>query len=435
MSIVLIILCIGIIGLLVILIKLTKKNKEYESKYSKIIDINTETEKVKNELETIRSEFKLKKQIYDDLVQKVAIYDDEIELAELGFYKPIFDFDTPEKFKEQIEKVRDKQKQLVSSEKAIYCQIEWTVEGSKTKGKTFANRIIRLSSRAFNNECDAVIAKVKWNNIDKMIERIKKAYEAINKVNETNRVAISYEYLQLKLEELQLTYEYENKKQQEKEEQAEIRQRMREEAQLERDLADAEKEEEKYQKLLEKARKESEDATGEKLGTLNNKIKQLEEELKKAHEKSERAKSMAEQTKSGHVYVISNIGSFGENVYKIGMTRRLEPLDRVKELGDASVPFIFDVHAVIYSDNAPTLENKLHKTFDNKRVNLVNNKKEFFKISLNEIEKEVKKIAPNAEFIETIEAKEYKESLAIKIKQEAGNKASEELFKKFPDSI
>ena len=225
---------------------------------------------------------------------------------------------------------------------------------------------MKLSLRAFNGECDAVIAKVKWNNISKMEERIKKAYELINKLNETNNVGIYYTYFQLKLEELRLTYEYENKKQQEKEEQAEIRQRIREEAQLERDLLDAEKEEEKYQKLLEKAKKESEESTGEKLNSLNVKIKELEEELKKAHEKRERAKSMAEQTKSGHVYVISNVGSFGKNVYKIGMTRRLEPLDRVKELGDASVPFIFDVHAIIYSVNAPMLENQLHKLFDNK---------------------------------------------------------------------
>ncbi len=144
---------------------------------------------------------------------------------------------------------------------------------------------------------------------------------------------------------------------------------------------------------------------------------------------------MAEQTKSGHVYVISNVGSFGKNVYKIGMTRRLEPLDRVKELGDASVPFIFDVHAIIYSVNAPMLENQLHKLFDNKRVNLVNNKKEFFKISLDEIRKEVEKIMPNAEFIETIEAKEYKESLAIKIKKEQTNNMTHELFKKFPDEL
>lgn len=424
-----------IVCLLFLLIKYFKKTKDYESKYSKIINIDEETEKNKNELEKLKNEYKLKKEIYDELVQKVAIFDDEVELAEFGHYKPIFDFDTSEKFKEQIEIVKNKQKELIKTDRAILCNTEWTVSCSKAKGRVFTNKIMKLSLRAFNGECDAVIAKVKWNNISKMQERIKKAYDLINKLNETNNVGIYYSYFQLKLEELQLTYEYENKKQQEKEEEAEIRQRMREESQLEKDLADAEKEEEKYQRLLEKAKKESEESTGEKLDILNNKIKELEEELKKAHEKRERAKSMAEQTKIGHVYVISNIGSFGENVYKIGMTRRLEPLDRVKELGDASVPFIFDVHAIIYSENAPSLENQLHKIFDNKRVNLVNSKKEFFKISLDEIKVEVKKIMPNAEFIETIEAKEYKESLAIKMQEEQNKNKNHELFKKFPDEL
>lgn len=435
MDIVSIALSLAIICLIILLIKYIKKNKEYEVKYSEIINVDEETEKNQEELEKLKNEYKFKKEIYDELVQKVAIFDEEVELAEFGFYKPVFDFDTSEKFKEQIEIVKNKQKELIKNDKAILCNTEWTVSGSKSKGKVFTNRIIKLSLRAFNGECDAVIAKVKWNNVNKMIERIKKAYDLINKLNETNNIGIYYNYLELKIEELQLTYEYEYKKQQEKEEQAEIRQRIREEAQLEKDLVDAEKEEEKYQRLLEKAKKESEESTGEKLDILNNKIKELEEELKKAHEKRERAKSMAEQTKSGHVYVISNMGSFGENVYKIGMTRRLEPLDRVKELGDASVPFIFDVHAIIYSENAPSLENQLHKLFDNKRVNLVNNKKEFFKISLDEIKKEVEKIMPNAEFIETIEAKEYKESLAIKMQQEQNKSKNYELFKKFPNEL
>jgi len=124
---------------------------------------------------------------------------------------------------------------------------------------------------------------------------------------------------------------------------------------------------------------------------------------------------MAQQTKSGHVYVISNIGSFGDNVYKIGMTRRLEPLDRVKELGDASVPFIFDVHAMIYSDDAPALENSLHKLFDSQRVNLVNSRKEFFKVTLEEIELQAKKTSSSVEFIKTAEAKDYNESKAIRM--------------------
>lgn len=195
------------------------------------------------------------------------------------------------------------------------------------------------------------------------------------------------------------------------------------EAKLLQESEKATKEETKYQKLLDKAKAAVEHAAGEKLEALQDKIATLGLELDEAHAKSERAKSMAQQTKIGHVYVISNQGSFGEDVYKIGMTRRLEPLDRVKELGDASVPFIFDVHAMIYSEDAPTLENTLHKAFNNERVNLVNHRKEYFNVSLDSIEKEVKKLSPDANFVLTAEARQYRESQAIRAQRTENNLA------------
>jgi hypothetical protein len=140
-------------------------------------------------------------------------------------------------------------------------------------------------------------------------------------------------------------------------------------------------------------------------------------------------------TKSGHIYVISNIGSFGEDVYKIGMTRRLEPMDRVKELGDASVPFEFDVHALIHSENAPELENKLHKLFDNKRVNLVNNKKEFFNITLPEIEKAVKEFYGDIEFTKMAEAKQYRETISMRQKVNVKSTISEQTKSELPLAI
>ena len=436
MNLELIIAIIIIVGLIIFLIKVVQINKSYKSKYSDIINIDTETEKHRKELFQLKKDFLDKKQIYNNLVKDVAIYSDEMGLIELGFYKPIFDFDTSEKFKNIIQNIKNKQKTIISNKEAVYCSTEWSVEGSKAKGKTFSNKIIRLTSRAFNNECDAIIAKVKWNNVDRMILRIEKSFDMINKMNVTNSVVISYEYLNLKIRELQLTYEYAEKKQQEKEEQAEIRQQMREEAKLEKETENALKEEEKYKNLLDKAKKDAEKLSGDKLDALQSKLQELEKALQAAHQKSERALSMAQQTKAGHIYIISNIGSFGEDVYKIGMTRRLEPFDRVKELGDASVPFIFDVHAMIYSDNAPALEKQLHKKFDIQRVNLVNNRKEFFHVNLNDIKEEALKISPKAEFIETIEARDYRESIALRHKnKEANENSTIKLIDKFPNSI
>lgn len=267
-----------------------------------------------------------------------------------------------------------------------------------------------------------------------MEQRIEKVFNAINKLNASNKIYISEEYFELKLKELRLTHEYKEKKQQEKEEQAEIRRQMREEAKLEQEMEKAIKDEEKYQKLLEKAKADAEKMTGAKLESLKEKIALLDKELAEAKEKSERAKSMAEQTKIGHVYIISNIGSFGEDVYKIGMTRRLEPLDRVRELGDASVPFLFDVHAMIYAEDAPALEKSLHRSFDFKRLNLVNNRKEFFQTTLEEIKNETFKISPDAEFIKTAEARQYRESQAIRAQREEQNLKTS-VIDKFPNSI
>ncbi|GHB73184.1 chromosome segregation ATPase [Psychrosphaera saromensis] len=405
--------------------QLQNKVQEFEDKYSDVFDrektitsLDQEIAKKNNDINSLRSSYQQKKKIFDNLMAEAAIYDETIELADLGFYKPSFSFDHSEIYKEKINEIKAEQKIMVGDKAAITCTTEWSVEGSKVKGRTMTNRNIRMTARAFNNECDAAIGKVKWNNAQRMIERIHKAFDAINKLNESNMIFINDEYLDLKISELKLTHEYHEKRQQEKEEQAEIRQQMREESRLEKDMEEALKEEGKFQTLLDKATKQAQKSTGDKLSKLEEQIAKLHNELAEAHEKSERAKSMAEQTKAGHVYVISNVGSFGENVYKIGMTRRLEPLDRVKELGDASVPFLFDVHAMIYTENAPDLEKSLHNEFNDRRLNLVNSRKEFFDVELLEIEKVVKDKHGDAEFYITAEARQYNESRAIRANRE-----------------
>lgn len=264
----------------------------------------------------------------------------------------------------------------IKSERAIFCSTQWEVGGSRREGQKMTNHYMKLMLRAFNNECDSAVLKVKWNNIFNMEERIKKAFDAINKLGTIHNIQITDEYLNLKLDELHLAHEYQEKLYQEKEEQRQIREQMREEEKVRLEIARAQKEAEteeiRYQRALQQTQKELAKATGEELGKLNAEIRLLQSQLAEAQAKRERAISRAQMTKSGHVYVISNIGSFGQNVYKIGMTRRLEPEERVKELGDASVPFPFDIHALIYSENAPELEGALHRLFERKRVNWVN---------------------------------------------------------------
>src|SRR6185312_3163119 len=221
------------------------------------------------------------------------------------------------------------------------------------------------------------------------------------------------------LQEMSLNYEYQQRKNEEKEEQRRIREQMREEEKAQRDFErakqEAEDEERRFQRALEKARKElSENENAADIHMLQESVRSLELKLQEAKQEKERAISMAQQTKVGHIYIISNIGSFGEDIYKIGMTRRLDPEDRVRELSDASVPFYFDIHATIHSEDAPQLEYDLHQQFKDRRLNRVNMRKEFFKVPLEEIETFVNKhTAATITFTKLAEAREYRETMAM----------------------
>lgn len=418
----LLVITIVIIGILSYL--LIQKRSQLK-RYQGIADLETEQNKIKkdnNQLTKENEELKAAGRKIRDVVSNLKIQladlEDEEEMQSFGLYKPKYDFGTSAGYKAKLDEIRQSQKKMINDKNAIVWGTQWQVSGSKAKGKTMMNRLEKLTLRAFNGECDSVIIKVKYNNLDRIKNRIEKTYEAINKLNVSQDCRINPNYLDLRIQELYIVYEYEEKLQAEKEEQRQIREQMREEQRAQKELEkaqrDAEKEEERYQKALEKAKADVAKATGEKQEKLNAEIARLQQQLEEAHANKERAISRAQMTKSGHVYIISNVGSFGENVYKIGMTRRLEPMDRVKELGDASVPFLFDVHAMIYSDDAPNLENQLHQAFENKRLNMINQRKEFFKVSLEEIVEEVNNNGTEeVEFTMKAEAEDYRKTLAI----------------------
>ena len=454
--IVICILAAIIIGVVtVLLIKAKTEIANLNGKYASIINIDAEREKIRKEIKSltvernkVKTEFLDKKNQltveYDNayntflkLQKEINLLEESVEMIEFGVYKPHFDFDAPDEFRHQIEDLRDKEKLMIRSDTAVVCTIQWSVEGSKTEGKKMTKQTHKLMLRAFNGECDAALAKVRWDNILKMEERINKAFEIINKSAEVNKSYITRDYMDLKIKELRLTFEHQEKIKQAKDEQRQIREDMRDEERAQREIErakeEAEKEEARYSKALEKAREEALKAGGDKLDQLNDKISQLEAQLKAAQELKERAISRAQITKSGHVYIISNIGSFGDNIYKIGMTRRLEPIDRVKELGDASVPFAFDIHGMVYADNAPELESKIHRQFETRRINLINPRREFFSVSLDEIEKWAKDENLNLQLTKIVEAREYRESMAIRAKGEESVKIAVE--QNIPESI
>ncbi len=400
-----------------------------------------ELNEVQAKASNLNDRYKEAKSIFKELERDIILYQNDLEFVELGIYEPIFDFETSEKYKEKITDIVNQQKELIKKGYACICNTEWTVGNSRKQGEIMTRRYINLTLRAFNGECVALISKVKWNNIKRFEERISKAFLAINKLGQSNNTLITDEYLKLKLDELHLTYELEHKKYQEKEEARAIRDDQRDEERAQREfekaVKEAEIEEKRFQKALESAQKELGLVNGQKLEELNAQIEQLQQILKEVQEVKERAISRAQETKSGHIYIISNLGSFGENIYKIGMTRRLEPLDRVKELGNASVPFTFDLHAMIFSENAPALENLLHKEFDDRRINKVNNRKEYFNVTLDEIEQVIiEKYEKEVEFIKMSEARQFRETKSI-IRQleQAKKELTEKEIEKYPDSL
>jgi hypothetical protein len=390
-----------------------------ESRFAGVIDLDDEAQQLRRQIEEISAQhanlgvsYSEKKLIFDKLVSEIAIFDERLAFAEMGVYEPHFDFSDSEAYKAAITSTRDKQKALISKDIAVICTTNWTVNGNESQGQMMIKRNIRLTLRAFNNECDAAIANARWNNVNAMEKRIVRAQEQIDKLNISNAIFITPNFVKLKLEELFLTHEYREKLKAERDERAEAARQAREEQKFIRDMEAAEEEEDRYARLLAKAQAEAARASGPQLQILTEQVRALEHDLAEAHAKFERAQSMAEKTRSGYVYIISNIGSFGEGVIKIGLTRRLDPMDRVRELGDASVPFTFDVHAVIYSDNAPSVERALHGEFEATRINTQNYRKEFFRASLDEVETAVRRVAPGAPFFKDIEAQEYRETLA-----------------------
>lgn len=365
--------------------------------------------------EQLNTQYLEGKSVYDRMLARISQLqgaEEVLEYAELGVYSPHFEFGTSEAYKSAIETVRTKQKKMAADRTAVTCATTWHVKGNAKAGEEMIDRLSKLTLRAFNGEADTAISNVRWNNVVAMEKRIATSVAAIDKANLTMQVVISPKYVKLKLDELRLAFEHKEKVKKERDEEAEARREQREQDKIERDLEAAEREERKYRALLDKAREEAARSAPSK--GMEERIAKLEKALNDATTDKERTKALAEQTKCGYIYVISNVGSFGDGIVKIGMTRRSDPQDRVRELSSASVPFSFDTHAMAYSAIASELESKLHREFSERRVNVANNRKEFFRCSVDEVEEAVARIMPGTPFTKDREAREWRETMALR---------------------
>lgn len=389
------------------------KTKELESQIEELNKEKNNTETIKqtsiSHLENKILELKNEK---DTLLKEIDNLNKNLTV-DYGNVSDYLDIPSQE-IKNKLNLLKLEQDSLVKEDKAILV----TTLLDKNNKKIINNNIKQLL-RSFNSECNTIIDNLTIKNIDASRAKVEKAYNALNKLYELDYVQISKDLYEQKLKELTLMYSYVQQVENEKEQQKAIREQLLEEEkvrkEIEREKIRLEKEENQFKneisKLMNYLNKSNNDVEKQ---LYVDKIKELEEKLKLLEKDKENVLQREQNTRAGYVYIISNIGSFGENIYKIGMTRRLEPMDRIKELSDASVPFSFDVHALIFSDDAPALENILHQTFKENQVNKLNPRKEFYNIDLNKIKDVVRNNYNNTvNFTDYAEAYEYRQSKKI----------------------
>ncbi|HID4978317.1 TPA: DUF4041 domain-containing protein [Staphylococcus aureus] len=392
---------------LVTLQNLKEKNKS----------INIENQKIKREIQELKN---LKK----DLISSIEEGTKELERITSYLNDELFKYDIELTYPFDLVEVDSSQintyiKKLQMKEKELLNLEEVKIFNVSTENKRHQNAQAKQIIRLFNAETSQLINKVNSKNIESMQNKIFKSYEGINKIFETDNVRIPETLLDIKLEMLDLMHKYQVKIEDEKIIRREERARLKE-------IEQAEKEMEKKLKELDKDIRHHNNEIKKLIMYLNNtdlqvekelyieKIRELDQSLKNLNSERENVEDRKDNAQSGFVYIISNIGSFGENVYKIGVTRRLEPMDRINELSSASVPFEFDVHALIFSENAFELKNKLHEYFKKYKVNKVNGRKEFFKVNINEIkDKVLSEHNSTVQFIDEPKAIQYRETLRL----------------------
>ena len=395
--------------------KVENLNNEVEKLEKKLSRENKKLNKIKplyNSIQYIIEKYKdqdIFKENIEDLILKEKFHDDEIE------------FNPTIKLKLHCMDVKELRKAFNENEKCIN-EVLKKYEG---RYNTKANATIyKLMVIALKAEQQNILYNLKYGKLEKAVEDVKittqKYLDIAAEGNQSifnTMVKFVNEIEFLFIRAVEIEYEYYIKKEQQKEEQARLREQMRQEAEdrkvLEQQKKQIEKEEEKYKtemSKVEEALARAED--NEVLEKLKMKLEELQNQLDNVEHKKEDIVKR-QNGKAGYVYIISNLGSFGDKTFKIGMTRRLNPQDRVDELGDASVPFVFDVHSFIFSDDAVGLEQKLHNILNDKRTNKINFRKEFFNVSIDELEELVQEIEPTAEFNRTMVAEQYRQTISI----------------------
>lgn len=343
----------------------------------------------------------------DDVRKAIVATEDLALLQEAGIYRYRHPLTDAVSYEKELASIDEKIKAMVRKDGgAVLAATDWTVNGSATQGRAMVRDFSKLLLRAFNAETDNLVRGLKPYKLDAAIERITKVAEVIERLGRTMHIKISTPYFKVRVHELELTADFLQKKAEEKEAERVERERLREERkvrqEMEKERARLEKERQHFSNALETLV-----AKGDDVGAAR-----LREQLSDVQRAIEDVDYRAANIRAGYVYVISNLGSFGGEMIKIGMTRRLDPMDRIRELSDASVPFNFDIHALFFSKDAVGIESAMHERLAARRVNLVNQRREFFRATPLEAKTHLAQLAGELlQFQDIPEALEYRESL------------------------
>lgn len=336
---------------------------------------------------------------------EVIELNDQRVLQDVGIYRYHHPLEDAAAYKDRLSEINSRVDSLVKANQAVLAADLFTFDGSLAKGRKMVADLSKLMLRAYNAEADNCVRSLRNGNVSTAKKRLENATKSIQKLGAIMEMRINPTYHQLHIEEIELTADYQMKVQEERERAREERELLREQRKAEQELAAErerlEKEKAHYETALEQLRANGDVSAADELAA---RLAQIEQAI-------EANDYRTANIRAGYIYVISNIGAMGPNIVKIGMTRRLEPRDRVRELGDASVPFLYDTHALFFSDDAVTLENELHKEFAHRRVNLVNQRREFFFATPTEVrEVLMRKVGGLLEYNEVPEAPEYFQS-------------------------
>lgn len=367
--------------------------------------------------------------------QQILGAEDTVLLESFGLYTPKYRLMNSIEYKNRLDEIREDQKRTARGLSAeVDAWVANAVELTKAQWKKLRKDALKLALRSFNSESECCVENVKFSNLEKMEERIRRSFETCNKLLSAVDAWFKEIVLERKLQELYLAHEYQIKRQEEKEAARQAREDQREQEKLEREIREArakiEKERQHFNSALQKLQLRLGAANDQQeRNDLQTRINEISRQNSKLDEEERLLDYREQNARAGYVYVISNIGAFGEGIFKIGMTRRLEPMDRVDELGDASVPFRFDVHALVFSNDAPTLEAKLHAHFAAGRLNKVNGRKEFFRADLKKIEAVIRaNYDAVVEVVHSAPAEQFRESLRLTMPLEAVQASSQMLL-------